>query len=280
MPKTKTKGTKGRRTTRKAKLAPTTAKAVKAIVDRAISSKSETKFVSNYAADTAPNTFTSFNSAIAGASQFGNPLAQLTQGDTDYQRTGSQIVPRQVKCALDVRISAGTDPSNSRVYPVDVTVVGYYGYCKKYSTYSDVNANSASLASDLLRLGGVNGAGAETQSFNGIVADSHLVINTDIWHLKKFTFRLYKAGGYLNGTPGNGTQNAPNKNLHSIMLDYSSMCPSKGLVYDKSTDTLPVNWAPVYTMGYYYNDSTPADVSANTGILEYKSNKFLTFKDM
>lgn len=252
---------------------------MKAIVAKAINSKSETKFVSNYAADTTPNAFTSFNSVIQGANQFGNPLATLTQGDTDYNRTGSVISPRQVKCALDVRISAGTDPSNSRVYPVDLTVVGYYGYCKKYSTYSDVAANSAALAADLLRLGGVNGAGAETQSFNGIVADSHLLINTDVWHLKKFTFRLYKAGGYLNGTPGNGTQNAPNKNLHSLMLDYSSMCPQK-LQYDKSSDTLPVNWAPVFTMGYYYNDSTPPDSGAGTGIVEYKQNKFLTFKDM
>jgi len=252
---------------------------------------SETKFVSDYgqllSATQSQNVFTSFNSQIVGPSQWFNCLPELVEGTGDYKRVGSKITPRQVKVAVDVRIKPdGENFSNQ--FPKDLTVVVYYGYCKRYTTYGDVDANSATLSAQLLRLGGegIAGgpwAGQETKAFEGVVSDSHLVINNDIWHLRKKTFRLYKAAGYLNGTSvinTNGTLNAPNKNLHSFMLDFGSMCP-KTLSYNLASDTAPMNWAPVFTMGYYYNDRTiPDDGSvAHPSLLEYRANKFLTFKD-
>jgi len=252
---------------------------------------SETKFVSDYGSilttSLAQNVFTSFNGQIYGGAQWFNCLPQLLEGTGDYQRVGSKISPRQVKVAVDVRIKPDGENFSTQ-YPKDLTVVVYYGYCKRFTTFGDVDANSGLLSNQLLRLGGVGAAGgswtgSETKAFEGVVSDSHLVINNDIWHLRKKTFRLYKAAGYLNGTSvinTNGTLNAPNKNSHSFMLDFGSMCP-KTLTYNAATDASPMNWAPVFSMGYYYNDRTiPDDGSTDhPALLEYRANKFLTFKD-
>lgn len=229
----------------------------------------ETKFVSSYAGDTTPNVYTSVNSTITGATQFGFGLPSLFQGTGSYARQGDSITPRQTKVLLDVRLT----PTGA---PVDLTVVLYYGYCKKYTKFTDVVANSFSLCNELLRLGGVNASGDEEQSFNGIQSDSHLLVNTDVWHLKKITFRLNKCPGVLNGA-GAGVLSQGNKNTHAVLLDYSSMCPAT-LKYNTSTDDEPENWAPIWTMGYYYNDATPPDTGL-TGAIQYKANRMLTYKD-
>jgi len=230
----------------------------------------ETKFVSSYASDATPNVYTSINSQIVGATQWGFGLPDLAQGTGSYTRNGDTITPRQSKVALDIRLT-------QTGAPVDLTVVIYYGHCKKYTKYADVVANGTALSADLLRLGGVNSAGKENQSFNGIQSDSHLVINTDVWSLKKITFRLNKAPGVLNGA-GAGVLSQGNKPNHAVLLDFMpSGCPAT-LKYDTSSQTEPENWAPVWSIGYYYNDATAPDTGL-TGAIEYKANRMLTYKD-
>jgi len=238
--------------------------------------EAETKFVSDYNPDTA-NTYTSFNSQVLGTNQWALgicPLSQATGQVNSYTRVGDTILPRQVKVLLDVRLKA-QNPANPT--PIDIVVVCYYGYCKKYSTYDEVDANSTQLCSDLLRLGGVTTGGAENIPFYGNRSDSHLLVNTDVWKLKKVEFRLHKPAGIVNGGAGAGVGSSQTKVGHSLLLDFGSMCPSEKLKYDTSADTKPINWSPVFSLGYYYADDTAPDTGA--GILEYHANRMLTFKD-
>jgi len=237
----------------------------------------ETKFASSYASDPTPNLYAPFNSIISGATQFSGCLPSILQGSGEYQRIGNLIQPISNKVALDVRIKGGTTSSG---FPYDITVVVYYGVCKKYKYHPDLSADSTNLALQLLSSGGLSAiTSTETQEFGGIASDSHLPVNNAIWKLKKKTFRLYKAPGILNGAVGSGTLSTPNKNNHSCILDFSSFLPSK-LKYDQDLDVDPSNYAPVWCMGYYYNDGTPPNTTSGSGILEFKQNAMLLYKDI
>jgi len=238
-------------------------------------STAETKYVSDATTDV--TTWTTVNSEIVGTQQFASglcPLSQTTTQGSSYTRVGDSIVPRQTKIALDIRLKAQTNPF---LYPVDINVVVYYGYCKQYTTYGEVDANSTTLASQLLRLGGESAPGVDTIPFRGYISDSHLPINTDTWVLKKEVFRLHKSAGVVNGATGAGVQSANQKVQHSIMLDYASMCPAK-LRYDSTQAVYPANWSPCFAIGYYYADNTAPNTGTD-GIIEYKATRFLTFKD-
>lgn len=238
--------------------------------------ESETKYVSDWASAD-PSVWYTINSEITGTNQFARglvPLSQTTTQGSSYTRIGDSILPRQVKVALDVRLKA---PNPSTPFPYDVNVVVYYGYCKQYTTYAEVDANSATLASLLLRLGGESAPGVDTTAFRGYVGDSHLLINTDTWVMKKAVFRLHKPAGIINGATGAGVTASTQKNQHSLMLDYSSMCPAK-LRFDSTQAIEPANWAPVFTIGYYYNDNSAPNTGTD-GIIEYKAVRHLTFKD-
>lgn len=271
----KRKARKPKAKTGKAKLTKPTAAAVRDIVKKTMMAEAETKYVSDATNDV--TAWQTVNSEIVGTQQFARgicPLSQTTGQGSSYTRLGDSIVPRQTKVALDIRLKAQVNPL---LYPVDINVVVYYGYCKQYTTYDEVDSNSATLASQLLRLGGESAPGVDTTPFRGYVSDSHLMINTDMWHLKKAVFRLHKAAGVVNGASGAGVQAANQKVQHSLLLDYASMCPSK-LRYDSTQAVNPANWSPVFTIGYYYADNTAPNTGTD-GIIEYKATRHLTFKD-
>jgi len=238
----------------------------------------ETKYVSSIASDATPDVYSSFNSVISGASQFSCALPSVIPGTNSFTRIGELIQPTSLKVALDVRLKAGAP----QTYPHDLTIVLYYGYCKKYKNWNDVDTNSATLADQLLQCGGTSVlTSMDTQPFAGLQSDSHLPVNTTIWKLKKKTCRLYKAPGVLNATSGAlpGNPAVPNKNNHTFILDYTDMLPAK-LKYEDEFADLPENFAPVWSMGYYYNDTTPPDATAGSGILEFKTNRMMYFKDI
>lgn len=239
---------------------------------KTLDSKIETKYTANYAYLATPNTYLPVNSPILGPTQWTLAVPGLGQGLTAYDRIGDKISPTSLKVALDLRFTAAAQAT-----PHDITAVIYYGYCKKYTSFYDVQSNSVDLCDQLLRLGGVvTTTDAELQPFNGIQSDVHLPINKTVWALKKKTIHMYKAPGILNGGASAGVLSTPNKNNVSVILDWSSALPAK-LKYDQSTDVYPENFAPVFAIGYYYNDGTAPDTG--TGILEFQASKMLYFKD-
>lgn len=253
------------------------------VVNRVLNRKSETKYASSRAGDTQPHVYTITNSVIAGAAawQSAIPGVIVSTSADDWTRVGDTISPTRSRVDLELKLidPAGSPPGTySSPAPWDITAYIVYGYCKRYRNITDVNGNSAALASALLKLGGKDGTGAEYTSFGGYAEDADLIINDAVWHLRVKKVRLFKSPGQLNGVVSPGTISTPNKNSAKVVLNYSKMLPSK-FKYQGDADLYPTNFAPVFSIGYYYNDGTPAD-TGSTGVLKYKATKHLFFKDM
>lgn len=264
---------------RPAKLKPTTKAAMMNVVNRILNRKSETKYLTDYSSGTGGtyNKWTGFNSQIVGAGQWGYALPQCVQGDNDYQRIGDSIVPTSCKTDLYFRLAPQGGQATQQ-NPVDITVVVFYGYCKKYKSLPDVTASSSGLSAQLLRVGQQDATTTlETKSFDGNIVDLTYPINDVVWHLKRKSVRLYKAPGVLNGGTASGVLSSGNKGIAHMRLDFTKMLPSK-LKYDDATDTYPSNFAPVWAAGYYYNDATAAD--AGGGIVQLSAYPSIRFKDM
>lgn len=251
------------------------------IVNRVLNRKSETKYACSRAGESTPHVYTITDSVIAGAGQWGLALPGIIQGTDDYSRIGDTIAPTRARVDLQLKL---TDPAGSptgvysNMNPVDITAYVVYGYCKRYKYTGDVIANSAALASQLLKLGGVDGTGSEYTGFNGYAEDADLIINDSIWHLKVKKVRLFKSPGQLNGTVSPGTISTPNKTTHKMRLDFTKMLPAK-LKYEDVGDSQPVNFSPVFSIGYFYNDGSPPDTTPGVGLLKYHATKHLFWKD-
>lgn len=269
------KTTKITKTVRPAKLKDQTRVAMMNVVNKILNRKSETKYITNYRDDT-QHIWTQFNSQIYGPGQFGSAVPAMVQGTTDYTRLGDSVSPVKMYTDLRFRVKP-VDPLTTNGNPVDITVVIYYGVCKKLKSVLDVAAD-ASLPNTLLKLGYTSAvSGLETKPFMGYAEDTDYVINDDIWTLKKKTVRLYKTFGSINGPASPGVPSAPNRNEAHVRLNFTKTLPAK-LRYDDAAGQFPVNYAPVYAVGYYYNDSTPPDTGA--GIVEAIALEHLWYKDM
>lgn len=252
------------------------------VVNRILNRKSETKYVTNVtnSAGTPYNAVTQFNSAVQGTHQFVNalpPMEQSTDGDS-FQRIGDSVVP--TKLVNDIWIDfVPTSPYFSATNPADLTVYIFYGYCKKYKNWNDVDTNSSALADQLLQLGTKDPVtGSEHKPFVGLHRDTTLLLNQDIFSLKKKVIRMFKSPGVSNGAAGGGIISQPSKIHAHVKLDFSKMLPAK-LKYEESTDTTPSNFAPFWCIAYTYNDQTVPD-TGSSGILEYVYTSHLHFKDM
>lgn len=250
------------------------------VVNRILNRKSETKYVSNIT-NSSGSPYVNpvmVNSAIQGTHQFQSALPPMVQGDDDYSRIGDSIVP--TKLVNDLWIDFV--PKSGQVgldLPVDISVVIYYGYCKKYKSWTDVDTNSSALADQLLKLGTKDPvSGSEHKAFVGLHRDMTLLANQDIFHLKKKVIRMYKSPGYSNGVTSPGIISEPSKIHAHVKLDFTKLLPAK-LKYEESTDTLPSNYSPFWCIGYVYNDQSLPD-TGTTGILEYQYTSHLHYKDM
>lgn len=263
-----------------AKLKDQTRVAMMNVVNRILNRKSETKYLTNVTNSSgAPyNSPVMFNSAVQGTSQFISALPSMVQGTDDYDRVGDSVVP--TKLVNDIFIDFV--PKSGQVgldLPVDLTVHIFYGYCKKYKSWTDVNTNSSALADQLLKLGAKDPvSGSEFKPFVGLHRDTTLHLNQDIFHLKTKKIHMYKSPGYSNGVTSPGIISQPSKIHAHVKLDWTKMLPAK-LKYEESADTLPSNYAPFWCIAYSYNDQSTPDTGA-TGILEYVYTSHLSFKDM
>lgn len=251
------------------------------LVNRVLNRKSETKYASSRAGESVPHTYTVVNSVISGSGQWAAALPRIIQGTDDYSRIGDTIMPSKARVDLELALvdPAGTPTGTySNPNPVDITAYIVYGYCKKYRAYNDVQANSAALSDQLLKLGGVDASGNEYTSFSGYREDADLIINDAIWHLKVKKVRLFKSPGQLNGPVSPGVISTPNKTTHKVRLDFSKMLPTK-LKYPDVGDLLPINFSPVFSIGYYYNDGSPPDTTSGVGLLKYHATSHMFWKD-
>lgn len=272
------------------KLRPATlAQAVKTIVK----GQAETKYVAK-----TPMTSFGYENDIPTLGEWTVALPPVTQGPSDIQRVGDKMSPVSHRTKLSVRIAnqnlagAGEPPLYAaNVQPLDITVYVVYGYIKSLKTYQGSTAVSgistvvsgsteASLAmNDLLD----NGDGTYV-TFDGTPQKALLPFNKTLVDMKVKKFRLHKPAGWVNSGANAIDQTKTEQSsdgIHSRDVTLKWSPPSK-MLFNLDTDIYPNNYAPVFAVGYVYNDSisNPAAVQYTYGGVEYTAQNQLWFKDM
>lgn len=258
----KTTKTKGRKVVAKADKVLTQA------ITRVIRGAAETKYV----AETLLNGV-NFNSGIGSS----NPLVPnewyrciplvvpyTTSGQqSSFIRAGKVIQPTSCK----VHIRCGFDYRDA--YQRDITVVFYMIQSKTARTYF---SGSASQPFETRILD--NGDGTNVR-FAGTFLDSTKPIDKDgIVLLKKKTFRLHKGQGVLTTnaiSTGQGSYTGGKSFTVKVKLP-------KKLQYEETLQT-PAHNAPVWGLGYYYNDTSAPDLDLTAGVLWVDARTEMWFDD-
>lgn len=239
------------------------AKQVQAI----IRSNEETKYVAENLLDNV-----NFNSGIGST----NPLVPnewyrciplvvpYTTGgqQSSFIRQGKVVQP--VACKVHVRIGFDYRDSHQR----DLTVVLYMISSKTERTYFS-GSPSQPFESRILD----NGDGTNVR-FAGTYLDSTKPIDKDgIRLITKRTFRLHKGQG-TTPTSAISTGQGP---IVTKNLTFKVPMPKK-LQYEETLQT-PAHYAPVFGIGYYYNDNTTPDLDLTAGCIQVWARTEMWFKD-
>jgi len=225
-------------------------------------------------------------------------LPAQVQGLTDLTRIGDKIEPVGHQVKMTLRIAPGylMGPPvtyNAQQVPLDVTAYIFYGYVKSLKTYQGGAASS--LAGNSVCVTGQNEAARAYQrllnngddtfsAFNGDPALAQLPLS-DYVNMRVAKLHYRQGYGWINTASGLVGDNTPVPNTDSqntlskqIILQYK---PPAKLAYKTSTDIYPENYAPVFAVGYVYNDALgfTAIPAGNPGALEYVAQAQMWFKD-
>lgn len=274
---------------RKLRTGVTLAQAVKTIVK----GQAETKYVAR-----SPINNFGYENDIPSLGEWTVALPPVTQGPGEIQRIGDKMSPVSHRTKLNIRI-ANTNTSGSGdppVYganttPLDITVYIVYGYIKSLKTYQGSTAVSglstvvqgsteATLAmSNLLDKGD-----GTYVTFDGSAPNAMLPFNKTLVDMKIKKVRLHKPAGWVNSganavDPSAKEQSSDGIHARDVTLKWS---PPAKMLFNLDTDVYPNNYAPVFAVGYVYNDSisNPSSVAYTYGGVEYTAQNQLWFKDM
>lgn len=271
--------------------------------------KTETKYIGQYVTTSAlQNGVSPFLPAVwenvvqtvgqrAGGVQYWSvALPAMVQGQTDINRIGDRLEPvsHQVKMTLKFAPqSLGGDPPVFQApdKPLDLTAYIFYGYVKSMKTYSGAGASfqgqsivvsgQTEAARAMARL--LDDGDLTFSTFTGdpVLAQQPLSEYVNM-KVKKVHFR--RAAGWINANLGNGgaVPNGAADNTLSRQLTLKFKPPSK-LLYTNSTDVYPDNYAPVFAVGYTFNDPIASQNQTapdyGEGQLEYVAQAQMWFKD-
>lgn len=192
------------------------------------------------------------------------PAVSQTDADTSSGRRGLKIQPKKLRTDLrfifapEQLISTGGAPARVDSAAWDITVHIWYGYVKRYKTCSDVLANQAFIANNMLE-----STGATQARFSGILSEELFELNKEFVNFKHKKFRMYKNAGLPNILDVTiPAQNFPVQDAHRVSLTWKT---PKTLLYADETADLPENYAPVMIVGYCHNDGTQASDTSNGG---------------
>lgn len=262
--------------------------AVKSIVK----AQSETKYLAR-----TPISNFGFENDIPSLGEWTVALPAMSQGPGETQRIGDKVSPVTHRTKLTVRIAnQNLGPPENPVFaanttPLDITVYIFYGYIKALKTYQGSTGTSglstvvsgsteaATAMNDLLDVGD----GTYT-TFDGTPQKAMLPMNKTVVNMKVKKIRLHKPAGWVNSGANAVDQTQVEQSsdgIHSRDVTLHFSPPSK-MVYNLDSDSYPNNYAPVFSIGYVYNDSisNPANVQYLFGGVEYTAQNQLWFKDM
>lgn len=275
--------------------------------------KTETKYIGQYTTTTAlQNGVSPFQDGTwENAVQ---PLGQLTdgqywtvalpamvQGVSDINRIGDRIEPVSHRVKMTVRFAqeyvppppGGTPSIIAQDNPLDLTVYVIYGFVKSMKTYAQ--PSQVSLVGNSIVVSGQTEA---TRAMQRLLDDGDLTYSAftgdpilaqqplakEYVNMKVKKIHLRRAAGYINTNAGNGdaAANTDAQNTLSKTFSLKFKVPSK-LEYAASTDLYPNNYAPVFAVGYVFNDATASRNQAAPaypgGQVEYVAQPQLWFKD-
>lgn len=234
-------------------LAPKTRKAVASIARAAVRRRGETKWCAHHAISNA--TLYGDIAPVDAPVQVYPAICPLVEGTSDNQRVGNQVSP--TSCTADLMLTLARTPTTGGTIqdgPWDITAHVWYGYVKRYKNATDIVTNQASIASQLLDLGGAGPT--QYQRFSGLLQDLQFPLNKEFLNMKHKSVRLYKSFGNANANfplAAGATQYFPDRLFSQMKLSFK---PYKTLKYSEADE--PENYCPVVVIGYAHNDNTQA----------------------
>lgn len=267
------------------------------IVNRILNRKTETRFLAQ------PITFIPATPAqpawandIPTMGAWNVALPQQVQGDDKQNRIGDTINPTDLRVKVKVRFAmvntAGPEQPPAYVQtslPLDLTVYIVYGTIKSLKTYQGstnvlnncrIVQGSTEASTALSRL--LDHGDGSFGQFTGDPAYAQYPLS-DYVNMKVKKIRLHKPAGWVNTQSGAiiTSPETSSDGIHEreVVLKFKT-CPGK-FKYRNSTDVYPDNYAPVFAVGYCFNDaaSNPAAVPAGFGTIEYCAISMLRYKD-
>lgn len=232
-------------------------------IKQVVNSQAETKYASNSIIDDYVVPYT-----CGPAGLFFPCMAQVTQGNTSYQRVGERIRP--VKARVDFSIRYDPTSNQSHDYRVKLFML-------RPKTYNNfVQMVASAFTGELLDNG--NQTSADWDPLNQITSDMKPVNDEFFTPILIKTFKLIKNTGAVDGTvPGAG--NTPNTSRSSIVrfsVPLYGKALKKRLVYEGAVAPYPNNYNPIFTMVAYAADgSAPQIVSP----IKATARLHLWFKD-
>lgn len=289
---------------------PQTKATILDVVNRMLNRKTETKFVGQWMTTNAVQTGVSpfpgayFQNVIqplgqgaasAGAQFWNVALPAMVQGVTDINRIGDRIEPASHSVKLNVRLAqqlVTPDPNvfGAQARPLDVTVYVFYGYVKSMKTYQGaVTLQDSRLAVSgqveaVTAMNKLLSYGDTTfKTFDGSQQFAQLPMS-DYVDMKVKKIHLRQASGWINTNANNGSASANTDSQNTIRKEVIlKFKPKAKLQYKTSTDIYPENYAPVFALGYVYNDALASTNQAlpvfGQGAVEYTAFSSLYFKD-
>jgi len=226
----------------------TTKKGIKAVVNRTLNSKLETKFVS---ADNLSNI--NFNSGISSSSvEFYSLIPSITRGTGSWQMMDNSITPLTIKTTWHIGLSALARTQN-------LVVDLYLLQNKNVKTYPSLAGTSVAFLKQ--------GQSGEVQNYNGYIQDGNQPINTALFTLLKH-YRVHLASNVGLSNADTTSGNAPNiggsMSYRRITYIYKHKSPLK-YTPGGSGPLYPNNTAPFWCLGYSKVDGSTPD-SANQNI--------------
>jgi len=223
-------------------------------------------------------------------------IVQAGTGSTkvsDQTRIGDRIEPSAHHVKMTLRFTQKAIPESdpgAQDIPLDITAYIFYGYIKSMKTYSGaVTYQGSSMV--------VTGQSEAGQAMNNVLDDGDGTFSTfngdprlaqqplsKYVKMKVKKVHLRRAAGWINTNANNGgaVPNSDSQNTLSKTFSLKFKPPGK-LQYTNAADIYPQNYAPVFAVGYVYNDATASGNNAAPafpyGQLEYVAQSQMWFKD-
>jgi len=232
----------------------------------------QTRYVAQTLSDATSATFVNFNSQVVVSEDWYKAIPDITTGPDANQRLGNKVHP--IKCYVDFEFRYSKADELTR----DIMVVFFLLTSKDQKQYDGTAVNGVlrDQYDKYLRSDGNN-----LDYYDGTWEHSTFPINKEHFSvLKHKQFRLTKASGNRDGSGVIGQYDGNGRGMYSTPAGYRRTmripikCPT--LKYDKASDHIANNFAPMWAVGYYYCDGTAADTAG--GVLAVSARTHMWFK--